>query len=138
MGLIHAEIELVNSNDLAFAKKHLIGEDEIRRITVPSLVDSGSYMLAINENIQSYLQLPFIERRRVQLANSQIVDCDIVGPVELHFKNRGTSCRAMVLPGDSEVLLGSIPMEDLDVMIHPQRQELIVNPNYPDMAHTRA
>jgi hypothetical protein len=39
-----------------------------------------------------------------------------------------------VLPGNAEVLLGSIPMEDLDVLIHPLRQELIVNPEHPDMA----
>jgi hypothetical protein len=37
----------------------------------------------------------------------------------------------MVLPGDSEMLLGAIPMEDIDVLIHPLRQELIVNPEHP-------
>jgi hypothetical protein len=36
----------------------------------------------------------------------------------------------MVLPGNSEVLLGAIPLEDMDVLIHPQGQELIVNPEH--------
>ncbi len=40
----------------------------------------------------------------------------------------------MVLPGDSEPLLGAIPLEEMDVLIHPLRQELIVNPEHPDMA----
>ena len=65
------------------------------------------------------------------------MECDIVGPVELRFKNRQTTVRAMVLPGDAEVLLGAIPMEDMDVLIHPLRQELIVNPEHPYFAVTK-
>ena len=56
----------------------------------------------------------------------------------LHIlKNRQSTCRAMVLPGDNEPLLGSIPMEDMDVLIHPQRQELIVNPEHPYFAQMK-
>ena len=40
----------------------------------------------------------------------------------------------MVLPGSSEPLLGAIPMEEMDVLIPPLRQELVVNPDHPDMA----
>jgi hypothetical protein len=43
----------------------------------------------------------------------------------------------MVLPGDAEVLMGSVPLEDLDVLIDPLRQELIVHPDRPHMAQTR-
>ena len=42
-----------------------------------------------------------------------------------------TNCDAMVLPGESEILLGAIPMEDLDVIIHPREQKLVVNPAHP-------
>lgn len=37
----------------------------------------------------------------------------------------------MVLPGDYEMLLGAIPKEDMDALIHPLRQELVVNPEHP-------
>jgi hypothetical protein len=37
----------------------------------------------------------------------------------------------MVLKGDAEPLLGAIPMEEMDVLVHPRRQELIVNPEHP-------
>jgi hypothetical protein len=33
-----------------------------------------------------------------------------------------------------EALLGSVPMEDLDVLIDPARQRLIVNPESPNIA----
>jgi hypothetical protein len=77
------------------------------------------------------MQFPVMERRTGQMANGEIIECDVVGQVELRFKNRRTQCNAMVLPGDNEVLIGAIPLEDMDVLIHPQRQELIVNPEHP-------
>jgi len=36
----------------------------------------------------------------------------------------------MVLEGSNEPLLGAIPLEDMDVLIHPQSQQLIVNPDH--------
>ena len=119
------------------AQKHIIGEEEIKRTRVTMLVDSGAYIMAINENIQAYLQLPFRERKRFRVANDEAIDCDIVGPVEVKFANRSAACNAIVLPGDSEPLLGAIPLEELDVIIHPQRQELVVNPLHPDGAEFR-
>jgi hypothetical protein len=42
-----------------------------------------------------------------------------------------------MIMGD-EVLLGAIPMEDMDVIIHPATRELIVNPESPNIAMTKA
>lgn len=66
-----------------------------------------------------------------------MVECDVVSSVELRFKNRQTTCRAMILPGDSVPLLGSIPLEDMDVLINPLRQELIVNLEHPYFAQMK-
>ena len=137
MGLVYADIRLINGEDLVLAKRHIIGEEEVKEMTVNMLVDSGAYMLAINKNIQEQLQLPVIEKRKAQLANGSIEEYDVVGPVEVRFKNRQSTCRAMVLPGDNEPLLGSIPMDDMDVLIHPLRQELIVNPEHPYFAQMK-
>jgi clan AA aspartic protease len=136
MGIIHAEVELINGDDISLARKQVIGEEEIKRIQVSALVDTGAVMLCINENIQEILQLPVVGSRKAQLANGSIVECKVVSPLDLRFKNRETTCRAMVLPGDSEVLLGAIPLEDLDVLIDPIRLELIVHPERPDVAMT--
>ena len=137
MGVIHAEITLTNGIDVCKIKKNEIGEDELRKITVKALVDSGSLMMAINENIQSYLQLPFMYKKPFELADGQIKECDVVGHLEVKFKNRDTTCDAVVLPGDSEVLLGLIPLEVMDVLIDPCRQQLVVNPAHPEGAVLR-
>ncbi len=137
MGLVYAEIELINAEDLGLARRHYIGEDEVKRMRVTGLVDTGSYMLCINESIQSQMQFPVMEKRTGQMANGERLECDVVGQVEVRFKNRRTQCNAMVLPGDNEVLLGAIPLEDMDVLIHPLRQELIVNPEHPYFAEMK-
>jgi clan AA aspartic protease len=134
MGVVYAEIELINSVDQENARRHIIGQEEIRSMRVTMLVDCGAWMLCINENIQSVLQLPFIEQRTYHLATSVTATHDVVGPVEVRFANRRAFCSALVLPGDSEPLLGAIPMEEMDVLIHPKRQELIINPKHPDGA----
>jgi clan AA aspartic protease len=134
MGLVYADIELVNPWDLENARRHIIDQDEVRHINVNMLADSGAYMMAINENIQEYLDLPFVEKRKAVMADSSVVEYDVVGPVQVRFANRKAVCNAFVLKGDTEPLLGAIPMEEMDVLIHPLRQELIVNPEHPHYA----
>ena len=134
MGLVYADIELINALDAGNAKKNIIGQDEIKRLKLNMLVDSGAYMMAINETIQSQLELDFVEKRKVQVADSRVVEYDVVGPVLVKFANRQAMCNAFVLPGDSEPLLGAIPIGEMDVLIHPQRQQLIVNPEHPNYA----
>jgi hypothetical protein len=60
MGLIYAEIELINAGDVEMARRNLMDVDDVKRIRVNALVDTGSYMLAINESIQEQLSLPIL------------------------------------------------------------------------------
>jgi hypothetical protein len=80
------------------------------------------------------LDLPLIEEQVFRLADDSERRGEVVGPVEIHFENRSTTVRAVVLSGADEVLLGSIPLEDLDVVIDPKKQRLIVNPDSPYIA----
>lgn len=137
MGLVYADIELINGGDVEMARRHIIGEEEIKKLYVPMLVDSGALNLCINEVIQEQLQFPVVGKRSAETADGRIIECPLVDFVIVKFKNRETTCRAMVLPGNSEPLLGAIPMEDMDVLIHPQRQELIVNPEHPYLAQMK-
>ncbi len=137
MGLVYADIELINSVELAMSKKHLIDVAEVKRMQISMLVDSGAYMMAVNETIKEQLDLPTIEFRKAQMADGSVKEYEVVGPVQVKFANRTATCNAFVLPGDAEPLLGAIPMEEMDVLIHPQRQELIVNPEHPTYAQLK-
>lgn len=131
MGLVYADIELLNAGDIFQSRKGLLPFELVKKIQVKAMVDSGAYYLAINENIKNQLELPLIKKSIATLADGSQIDLEIVGPVEVRFKNRITTVDAMVLPGNSEVLLGAIPMEGMDVVINPLKQTLEVNPEHP-------
>jgi len=83
-------------------------------------------MMAINENIKDQLGLDVIDKRTAQLADGTLVTFDIVGPLEVRFANRMAMCNAMVLYGDVEVLLGAIPMEEMDVLFIQKIKNLLL------------
>ncbi len=135
MGLVYAELDLFNGGDFYLNRQGLLDENEIKKVNVTALVDSGAYMISINENIKTQLDLPVIEDQFVTLADESTIQVEVVGPVEVRFENRSTTVRAIVLPGDAEVFLGAIPMEDMDVLVDPRQQKLVVNPKHPYVAN---
>ena len=132
MGLVYAEIELLNSRDVDNFEEGGLPELQIRRMNIRMNVDSGAIMLAINENIRTQLGLRVVDTRPCLLANGTYVELPIVRNVMVRFVNRECVVSALVLPGDTEPLLGAIPMEEMDVLISPRQQQLIVNPQHPN------
>ena len=131
MGLSYAEVELINGDDAALQRRGIIKPEEVRRMKVKCLADSGAAMLAINESIATQLGLPKVEERQAELADGSRQSFAVVGPVELRFGNRRSVALAMMLPRDAEPLLGAIPMEDMDLMVDPKSQRVIINPAMP-------
>ena len=105
---------------------------DLQPVEVNALVDSGSMFLCIPEHIQIQLGLEELTKKEATLADNSRKLVPYVGPVELHFKNRAGFAGALVL-GD-EVLLGVIPMEDMDLVILPRTRSLEVNPASPNVA----
>jgi len=90
-------------------------------------------MLTLPQHIVTQLGLEKLSQQEAELADCTIRLLDIVGPVKITFENRISITSAMVIP-TGEPLLGTIPMEDLDVIIHPLKQQLVVNPENPYVA----
>jgi clan AA aspartic protease len=134
MGFVFAEIELVSGEDIALSRRGILPQTEVRRVTCRSLVDTGALDLVINEEVQKRLDLPVVDRRTIWLADETEMEIDMVGPVEVHFENRMTIVRAVVLPGLEQVLLGAIPLEGLDLFIDPVGERLVGNPKSPHAA----
>jgi clan AA aspartic protease len=120
MGRIRASVTLLNPTAPA-----------LQGLEVSALADSGAVHLCIPEHLALQLQLRELERREVVLADGHRRSVPYMGPVEVRFANRRCFTGAMVL-GD-EVLLGAIPMEDMDLVLQPQLQQLTVNPASPNL-----
>lgn len=134
VGITYAEIELINSDDLALVRRGYLAEEQVRRLTVSALVDSGASMLSIPQSVYQQLGLEIVGEGDAELADGSVVSFDVAGPIEIRFENRRTVVEALVVPNDTDVLLGAIPMEGMDVLIDPKQQRLFVNPKSPDRA----
>ena len=125
MGIVYTEITLKNAIDVGNVKSGMLAEHEIRQTTIQALVDTGAYMLAINEAMREKLGLNIQGKAPATLANGASSDYDYAGPVEVIWKNRKTNCDALILPDAKEILLGAIPLEALDLMVDPLAQEVV-------------
>jgi clan AA aspartic protease len=125
MGLVHTEITLKNAVDAGTARRGIIGEKEIRTVTVQALVDTGAGTLGISEEIREKLGLAIQGLRSAELADGGRQVCRLTEPVEVHWNDRISTCMALVIPGAKDVLLGAIPLEDMDLIVHPARNELV-------------
>ncbi|MDR1950166.1 MAG: retroviral-like aspartic protease family protein [Spirochaetaceae bacterium] len=122
MGLVYTEITLKNVGDVIEVNRGYRAEKEVRTVTVQALVDTGSGTLVITEAVRDRLGLAIKGMRNSTLANSARQLCQVTEPVEIHWKDRETACPALVVPGAGEVLLGAIPLEDMDLMVDPDGQ----------------
>ena len=125
MGMVYENITIKNATDVGVLERGNIKEGEVRQIKVLALIDTGAWTLIINEEMQQELGLYVMGERPVTLADSGTQMCKVTEPVYIHWKDRSAVTRAAVLPGLDEVLLGAIPLEEMDVMVDPKRQQLV-------------
>ena len=120
MGLVNAKLILKNPR-----------KPRLAPVEVDALADSGAVHLCIPEHVKIQLELDDSGEKEVTLADGAKKLVPYVGPIELRFKNRVGFAGALVM-GD-QVLLGAIPMEDMDLVIIPRSRTLDVNPDSPNI-----
>lgn len=121
MGLVYTSLGLRNPK---------IANQE--NFEVNALVDTGALHLCIPKHVAMQLGVEELEKREVSLADGNSMFCSYVGPIEIEFnKTRHCYTGAFVL-GD-EVLLGAIPMEDMDLVVVPSQRKVIPNPQNPNI-----
>ena len=125
MGLVHAEITLKNAADEVRAREGLINKEDIRQVTVDALADTGAYTLVINEAVRKELGLDLLGTAPGRLANGISEKYNLAGPLEIRWKNRSTNMDALVIPNARDVLLGAIPLEAMDLIVNPLKEEVI-------------
>ncbi len=121
MGLVYSEIILSNPEN-----------SSLQPLQVKCLADTGSTYLVLPQHIATQLQLKPIETREATTADRSSHTVPYAGPVRVTFDGRNCFVGALIM-GD-EVLLGAVPMEDMDLVVHPKLLKLTVNPESPNIA----
>lgn len=120
MGIIYADVRLAND-----------ARADLEEINASALVDTGALHLFIPEHVALQLQLSHRQPREVQTADGKSHLVAYVSPVRISLLGRECVTGALVF--GNQVLLGSIPMEDMDLVIEPSRQKVTVNPASPNI-----
>ena len=121
MGVAKAKIRLENPK-----------RTDLQAVEVEALADTGALFLCIPEEVRIQLQLEPTSSKEVVTADGRRALCPYVGPIRIAFENRECYVGAVVL-GD-EVLLGAVPMEDMDLVVVPSARRVVANPLHPNFA----
>jgi clan AA aspartic protease len=125
MGMVRTEITLKNAVDVINAETGIVKEKEVRQMTVRALVDTGAWTLVINEDIREKLGLAVRKSAAGTLADGSKMFYNLAGPLEINWKERMANLDALILPNADEVLLGAIPLEAMDLMVDPRKEEVV-------------
>jgi len=125
MGNVYAEITLKSFADMVSVQHGLIREDEIRSVVVNARVDRSAGTLVINEEISRKLGLDVETVHQSTLADGSKQLYKRMEPVMIYWEKRDSICMPTMIPGADEVLLGGIPLEDMDLIVDPRNEKLI-------------
>ena len=125
MGYVFADIALSNAR-----------RAELEPVHARALADTGALNLCIPQHVANQLQLETESVREVSMADGSRINVPYVGPIRVAFGKR--SCFAGALVFGDEVLLGVVPMEDMDLIVDPLRERITVDPASPNIPHARA
>ncbi len=80
--------------------------------------------MIINDDIREVLGLPIVGERLSQMADGRRMLLPLAGPIDIWYEDRFSTTNAIVMPDDNDPLLGVIPLEEMDLWIHPATQKL--------------
>jgi len=130
MGEIRTKVLLTNAVDEALASLGKLPNDQVRRLEVDAVVDSGAVSAVLPIHVVEHLGLLSRGHRVAQLADGHNEVVGVTGPVVFEIMTRNTIDDALVL-GD-EVLIGQTVLEKLDLLADCPNQRLVPNPAHPD------
>jgi clan AA aspartic protease len=131
MGEIKCPIRLENSADrYLFLKKEIKGS-EVRRYEIDAVVDTGSVMLMLPQDVVEKLGLLITRTVVVTHANEEREERPVAAPVTIKIGDREMTTDCIVGPPLSEPLIGQIILEELDLIPDCQNQVLGPRPESP-------
>ena len=115
MGEIRASVTLENRDDRGAVYLGLRVEADVRRTTVEGIVDTGAVSLVIPVEIATELGLRHWGTRTVVYADERREERPVTD-VTIEIGNLATRTEAIVGPAGSQVLIGQVVLETLDLV----------------------
>jgi predicted aspartyl protease len=128
MGKVLVEVSLQNLEDEFRVRQGLIPPDQARAIVVTdALVDTGATQLSVPTRLIARLGLR-PTRSRQALTTAGIKSVQVYEAVRLTIQGRDCLSDVSEVPDECPVLIGQIPLEQLDFVVDLENRRLIGNP----------
>jgi clan AA aspartic protease len=129
MGRIVVEVVVENAEDRERANRGEIPAQDVRRITVEALADSGATFLCLPESLVEQLGLDFHRMREARTVAGPM-HLRVYGGATVEVQGRACNVEVIALPEGRQPLLGQIPLETLDWWIDLANRRLVGNPEH--------
>jgi len=131
MGEVKCEVKLENFVDRSNFEEGKLTEEKIRRDITTALVDAGSTLLVLPQEIVEKLGLRRLKKVVVTYADERKEERDVAGVVTLTIGDRSANLDCVVGPPLSEPLIGQIALEEMDLIVDCKDQQLKPRPESP-------
>ena len=125
MGRFSVDIEITNHEDVMLLRRGLIEAADVRRVTIPGVVDTGAVRLVLPLATVRELGLPETGEVKVRYADARRATRKVVGDADVAFGGRTGTFSAIVEPRRTEALIGAIVLEELDFVVDCVAQKLV-------------
>ena len=132
MGEIRIDVDLENPFDRGLFERGLEKESDIRRARVEGVVDTGAVMSMLPSDLVERLGLATRRTVRVRYADERSEERPVAGPLTIRIGDRFMNMDCIVGPPSSDLLIGQIVLEELDLIADCANRALAPRPESPD------
>jgi predicted aspartyl protease len=128
MGRVVVKAKIENLHDLREAEQGRLPLEKVRTVNVEdAFVDTGATFLSVPRSFIEQLGIQRLRSRRSKTA-AGVIEIGIYDVVQLTVQGRECIIQVAELPDECPVLIGQIPLEILDFVVDPSKQQLVGNP----------
>lgn len=125
MGRVNVDVEIVNNDDLALMYRGMLQPDQVRRETIPGVVDSGAAMLVLPQAVVTRLGLRLGNQVLVRYADGRRGRRREAKGATIKLAGREDTFTAVIEPKRADALIGAIVLEALDLLVDCKNQRVI-------------
>jgi len=132
LGKVMLEAKMENFVDKELARRGLLKPEEVREMEKEALVDTGATMLTLPEKIVEELGLTRGGFVTANYADGTKKRRQIGRGIIITIMGREALVDCVIEPA-GRILIGQIPLEEMDLIVDPKTGKLMPRPESPDM-----
>jgi predicted aspartyl protease len=125
VGRFAIQFEVGNRMDMLMARKGLLEQEKIRRLTIEGVVDSGATRLVLPGKVVKQLGLTATGKAKVRYADHRVATREVAEDVYVEIQGRHGVFSAIIEPKRRRALIGAIVLEEMDYLVDCLHQRVV-------------